>query len=319
MSRTPSSGSPAPAPNTQHRDSEAAFVRQQLATLDRLTSAYNTDYVPPLSELPRRPPLVPVHRSASLAHTYASPPARANVPTESISITIKSLKPALSFPLQISPLDPISTLKHTLAQHPRAPPADAQRLLLKGKALADTRLVKEYALEQGAVVTLMVKPGVEWTGEERVDESAMEVDLPAPVPAGQLAAEGAGSPQLTPGGHPIPTLTLSTEVPSRPQTPGTAPLPSTVHTVSLNTDLASITTPGPQPDPGTSASYHSTISSAQFWTRLFGFLKLQFEEEDDAAKALEDFLLASKSALSAGEIAQIRETVGIVGMGGKGL
>ncbi|KZP00557.1 hypothetical protein CALVIDRAFT_584211 [Calocera viscosa TUFC12733] len=76
---------------------------------------------------------------------------------------------------------------------------------------------------------------------------------------------------------------------------------------------------GLQPDPGTSASYHQTISSAQFWTRLFGFLKLQFEEEEDAAQALEDVLLASKSALSAGEIARIRETVGISGMGGKGL
>ncbi|KZO94244.1 hypothetical protein CALVIDRAFT_501842 [Calocera viscosa TUFC12733] len=294
---------------TASTQDEASFIRQHLASLGQLRTGYDRDYVPPLSELPRRPPIVPIE--------VLPPPEKdaAEPETNTLTITVKSLKPALSFPLTISPLDPISALKSQLAAHPRAPPAAAQRLLLKGKALADSRLVKEYDILSGAVVTLMVKPGVVWTGEEQRDSTAMDVDVPSPT----LDTGASFSPQLTPGGHPIPTLTLSTEVPSRPQSPGAPQLPNTVHTVPINTDILTASQPGPQPDPGTSASYHQTISSAQFWTRLFGFLKLQFEEEEDAAQALEDFLLASKSALSAGEIARIRETVGISGMGGKGL
>lgn len=39
------------------------------------------------------------------------------------------------------------------------PPASHQRWLLKGKALGDDRLLREYEIAEGGVVTLSVKPG----------------------------------------------------------------------------------------------------------------------------------------------------------------
>lgn len=42
----------------------------------------------------------------------------------------------------------------------------------------------------------------------------------------------------------------------------------------------------------------------------------QFPEERDAVQAFEDFLRASKSTLSASEIAKIRDIAGVTGMSG---
>ncbi|EJU02471.1 hypothetical protein DACRYDRAFT_94755 [Dacryopinax primogenitus] len=283
---------------------EKSFISQHLAALSHLRTAYPPDYVPPLEDLPRRPPIIPID---------ALPPPEkhsSNSESETITITIKSFKPALSFSVSLSPLDPISQLKHQLALHPRAPPTDAQRLLLKGKALVDARLVKEYDITEGSTVMLMVKPGYEWT-QAKPDDNPMEIDTPPPPPG--------RSSTLSPGNQPIPTLTLSTEIPSRPPTPSGPTPPPQLHTVPINTDILTASIPSTSPDAGTPAKYHQTISSKSFWTRLYGFLRLQFEEEEDAAAALDQFLLASKGSLTAGEIARVREAVGVVGMGGKGL
>jgi len=62
--------------------------------------------------------------------------------------------------------------------------------------------------------------------------------------------------------------------------------------------------------------YHATLASPEFWNRLNLFLKSQFESETDALHVFEDFLRASKGALTANEIAKIRDHVGVIGMAG---
>jgi len=63
-------------------------------------------------------------------------------------------------------------------------------------------------------------------------------------------------------------------------------------------------------------SYQSVIKKPEFWDRLYAFLKIEFENRDDASLAIEEFLVASKGHLSAHEIAKIRDIVGLFSMGG---
>jgi UV excision repair protein RAD23 len=59
------------------------------------------------------------------------------------------------------PRGPISAIKTQIAAQPRIPPAHAQQLPLKGKALADAKLLKEYSVQDGDTINLMLKPGVQ--------------------------------------------------------------------------------------------------------------------------------------------------------------
>ncbi|KAJ7603058.1 hypothetical protein DFH06DRAFT_1152194 [Mycena polygramma] len=67
---------------------------------------------------------------------------------------IKSPKPHEPYTLAVHPADFIATVKERLAAQPNGPPVAAQRLSLKGKALA---LVKEPPLADGDTVNLVLK------------------------------------------------------------------------------------------------------------------------------------------------------------------
>ena len=100
----------------------------------------------------------------------------------SINLTFKSTKPAQSYTLLMQPTDTISAIKSQLAAELGAPPADVQRLLLKGKALADGKLLQEYSVKEGDTVNLMVKPGFDW--------DPTKTTSPLIVPTPKKAAEG---------------------------------------------------------------------------------------------------------------------------------
>ncbi|KAG8820965.1 hypothetical protein FRC17_009955, partial [Serendipita sp. 399] len=77
-----------------------------------------------------------------------------------LNVTFKSLKPAYSVTLPIGPADSILSLKTLLSSQESSPlsgssPAQ-QRLLLKGKALLDSKLVKDYEIKDGSVITVMM-------------------------------------------------------------------------------------------------------------------------------------------------------------------
>lgn len=74
--------------------------------------------------------------------------------------------------------------------------------------------------------------------------------------------------------------------------------------------------PSPSLMPATLSAFHDVVAAPAFWQRLYEFLQREFRTETDINLAFEDFLCATKGSLTASEIARIRDTVGVVGMGG---
>lgn len=212
-----------------------------------------------------------------------------------MTITFKSAKPPVSFPLTVSTTDTISTIKKQLAAQPRAPSADIQRLLLKGKALADAKLLKEYDISDGATINLMIKPGSHWDATQAAPSAIATEPVAQPSDSSE---NGAGM---------VPSLVISplpqagSHASSRP-----APIP-----LELDTTFPQVQQSAPE-----ASTFHTTISSPGFWDRLHLFLRTEFSNKDDAGAAFEQFLIGSKGSLTVGEIAKIRDQVGVVGMAG---
>lgn len=233
-------------------------------------------------------------------------------------------KPAKSFTLPVSTADPISAIKIALASQPGAPPADAQRLLLRGKALADGKLLREYPVKSGDTINLMLRPGFEWNWEAPPVTPAKGKDKEVD-PSMQLDPDSRSrSVSRTPSHSRIPSVVLSPS-PSSPL----LTMQDNLSQITLSLD----TTDATMHDAPTKNAYQEKISSPEFWDRLFGFLKyvytlssrfivlklgfrIEFSTPEDAESAFESFLVGVKGYLTPSEIAKIRDTVGVVGMGG---
>lgn len=243
----------------------------------------------------------------------------------SVNITFKSSKPPQSFTLSVQCDDPVSAIKFQLASQPRAPPADAQRLLLKGKALADNKLLREYNVKDGDTINLMVKPGFDWDPTKTAFPVLSEPDRrPSPEPG---MSSSISLPKLTTGFRHTrtPSIVLS-------PSPSVASLEPESKPQDINLTLDTSTIPTGLLSPVTRSSFQATISESEFWGRLLSFLRCvcmpliaqytnepnrsEFTNENDALVAFEDFLRASKGAMTASEIARIRDCVGVVGMAG---
>ncbi|KDQ31972.1 hypothetical protein PLEOSDRAFT_1062061 [Pleurotus ostreatus PC15] len=271
---------------------EVAFATTFLNTLSTQPVTYADDYQQPPENSLRRVPVLGID--------LPPPPERKHEvisDADGISVTIKSLKPAASFSLTIDPTDTISDLKSKLAAQPNAPPADVQRLLLKGKALVDTKLVKEYNVKNGDTFTLMFKPGVEW-------DPSKPTQSPSATPSIMLIDSSKTPPPTGARKHQrIPSVVLSPSPSS-----GSPTFEKTID-IPLTLD-ASTSLPEPM------STYHTTVAKPEFWERLRAFLSAEFPDESDAVLAFEEFLRASKGTLTASEIAKIRDEVGVIGMAG---
>jgi hypothetical protein len=271
-----------------------------------------------------------ITQPVKVSHVRPLKPAYAltsNLPCldSSISITIKSLKPALTIPLTVQITDTISDLKSLIAKSSNnAPSAETQRLLLKGKALTDTKLIKEYDIAEGSTVHLMIKPSNTATATPPTEIAMPEPFKPDPALISQplpKASSPTGSRPSTYTHHHSRTRSWSNVPPPEPPSPTP---PSLTITTSLNdparpsqshevTD-ADIDVPpkGPQAQV-TSAAFHKTISDPEFWQRVHALCVGEFAFEDDADQTWEGFLLSMKGRLSAGEAAKIRDVVGVRG------
>ncbi|THG99464.1 hypothetical protein EW026_g2897 [Hermanssonia centrifuga] len=199
------------------------------------------------------------------------PPKREHeelVPAGAININIKSAKPAKSYALSVQVTDTIASIKSQLASEPGAPPVDVQRLLLKGKALADGKLLKEYDVKDGDTVNLMVKAGFQWDPSAAPPTSTSPALEPT-ISTGSitLVPESAGS--RSGRGHArIPSVVLS---PSPSLTPMAdeklMDIPLILDTSNIPPSLGS----SPPDTP-----YHTTISQPVFWERLHVFLRSVF-------------------------------------------
>jgi UV excision repair protein RAD23 len=300
---------------------ETAFARTFLNTLSTQPITFADDYQQALELTLKKVPVLPI--------SVPPPPERKEAEASSsssalISLTFKSLKPPASFTLGVHPTDTISAIKSQLAAQPSAPPADAQRLLLKGKALADGKLLKEYNIKGGDTVNLMVKPGHHWDPTAAVPSSTTTEPSPsstslAAMPTSDSSSSnpfGSGSldPSTRPkagGGHGrhqrIPSVVLSPS-PST-DTPGLVE-----KDIMLTIDAGILPSPVAQNE--TQSTYHQTVAKPEFWEGLYTFLSKEFTTDADVHLAFEDFLCATKGSLTASEIAKIRDTVGVVGMAG---
>ncbi|GAA6027125.1 hypothetical protein JCM8097_002411 [Rhodosporidiobolus ruineniae] len=260
---------------------------------------YPHNYVPPVEDRHRRATLVnvPVVEPPSTA----ADDDEAGPSTATIRLTIKSLKPPLSFSLDARPTASIADLKHQLAQaQSAAPPADQQRWLLKGKALADAKLLKEYPVEDGSVVTLMV-------AKSAASTPAASVPVRSPNPA--AASSSSDDPSDAPA---VPALTLS-----EPST-SSAPAPQ----LSLSTDLdhlpLSTSTSADNPAVvGESDSFLTTVASPELWEDVRELTERQFgKDSKEAQKVWEAMFAGCRDWIRPNQKALVRERVGYSAMGG---
>ncbi|KAJ7211157.1 hypothetical protein GGX14DRAFT_623583, partial [Mycena pura] len=274
---------------------EQAFLRVYINTLVSQPVTYTADYQQPPENCLRKVPVLHV--------SLPPPPPMKQLPltpsAEPLTLTFKSLKPPVSYTIVVHLTDTIAAVKALLAAQPSGPPVETQRLLLKGKALADVKLLKEYSIKDGDTVNLALKT------------------LPTPTPAPPMATESASAqppslhldpPAATqPRKHQrIPSVVLSPSPSS--ETPGAASGGDIMLTLDAATESLSAATE--------LSSYHATIAQPEYWERLLAYLRSEFKNDADAQVAFEDYLRASKGSLTAHEIAKIRDHVGVIGMAG---
>lgn len=178
-----------------------------------------------------------------------------SVTAASITLTFKSLKPPKSFTIPVQPTDSIQSVKALLASQLGAPPADAQRLLLKGKALANAKLLQEYNIKDGDTVNLMIKPSHNWDPNSTSTPTSITTNM---------TSTSKETPQL--GHQRIPSVVLSPSPSRSPLTENNKPLD-----INLTLDTSSILTASAESS--ALSTYHSTISQPGFWDRLYSFLR----------------------------------------------
>ncbi|SJK98321.1 uncharacterized protein ARMOST_01586 [Armillaria ostoyae] len=257
---------------------ELAFVTTFLNTITSQPVSYPDDYHQPPENSLKRVPVLQVPLPALPQRKIEE----AGSSSSAITLTFKSLKPASSTTLRVSPSDTVLSIKSQLSP---ANPA-AVRLLLKGKALADNKLLLEYPVHDGDVVNLILK----------------DITLAAPVPM-KPSPISTATPANTPSRH--------TRIPSVVLSPSPSPSADKPVDISLSLD-----TDPPSPTRPSTSTYHNSLAKPEMWDRLYSFLRSEFTTDSDAQQAFEDFLRAGKTVLTANEVARIRDHVGVVGMAG---
>lgn len=246
------------------------------------------------------------------------------------NLTIKSLKPPLALALAASPTATIGDLKARLAeQYPgQAPAAGAQRWILKGKAMGDNKLLKEFAVAPNdTVVNLMITKAAPPPASAR---------SPAAAAAAAADPEDVAAPRAPPSPKSptnIPELTLS------------EPDPVTGHarrsSVSLTKfddlvdrlPLSSSPTQAEHPS-GESSSLLAGVAATDFWLDIRRVCEEKFGPSDpsteastadeasknrnhaDAQKVWEAMFAGARDWISPSQKALIREQVGYSAMGG---
>ncbi|KAG1786819.1 uncharacterized protein HD556DRAFT_1007638 [Suillus plorans] len=283
---------------------ELVFVRNFVKVIGAQPIVYSDDYNQPPQNSLKKVPILPVELPP-VPERKGEPSAP---PAASISITFKSTKPPQSFTLAVQPTDTISEVKALLASQPNAPPAEAQRLLLKGKALADAKLLKEYGVKEGDTINLMLKPGFEWDPTKSPSPSNTS---PVKMKYSNLPEIQTPQPKLATGHKHTrtPSIVLSPSPSIVSLEPEVKP-----HDIDLTLDTSLL--PTASISRAARSSYQTVISEPPFWDRLYSYLRTEFSNDSDALIAFEDFLRASKGGLTASEIAKIRDHVGVVGMAG---
>lgn len=212
----------------------------------------------------RRSPVRPI---SNIPISYPTSQRNPRLAPTTLQITFKSLKPPFSISIPVSPADPISALKTQIAEQPRAPPAAAQRLLLKGKALADAKLLKEYNVKDGDTINLMVKPGVEWDPAAQTKEQQLPSLLLSGLTLPKTASLSPAPPdkEKRRGHNRIPSVVLSTP---------SSPLEKPRDIQLVDGDSCALSADIPTESSSTPPStYRTAVSQPEYWQKLLAFLR----------------------------------------------
>ncbi|GAA5851727.1 hypothetical protein JCM9279_004385 [Rhodotorula babjevae] len=261
--------------------------------LATLKQRYPNSYIPPVEERHKRPTLVnvPVCAPPTTAHDDDDDEAMPAA-DETVKLTVKSLKPALSFTLAARPTATVADLKKQLAAAEKdAPAPEQQRWILKGKAMGDGKLLREFEVQDGAVVNLMI------------------TKAPAAAPPSSSTSTAAASPS-SPG---VPALTLSEPSTSSSSNPPQVSLAKDLDALPLST---SSTSPAHPEHAGLSPAFLSTVASPALWQSVRSTIEGHFEGDKEAQRVWEAMFDGAQEWIRPNDKALIRERVGYSAMGG---
>ncbi|KAL0075968.1 ubiquitin-related domain-containing protein [Phycomyces blakesleeanus] len=135
---------------------ESQFIQNYLGALSSRSVRFGEDFNPRAIlhlRLKRKPDNSPkIEPEPKVAKTTAD-----ETREETIQVTIKIVKPASQFIIaRLSPDDTISTLKKRIYQQQSAYPVGRQRLLIRGKVLADNKKLSDYNVANETIIHLML-------------------------------------------------------------------------------------------------------------------------------------------------------------------
>ncbi|KAF9364092.1 hypothetical protein BGX34_002545 [Mortierella sp. NVP85] len=157
---------------------ESLFISEFLAAYAGQPTKYPADYIPA--------GLAPNWTSKRATFERPAKPVKAGAAQGDIQLTIKSLKSG-QWTVDVPAQGTIADLKDALKTKAGIE-VSAQRLLLKGKALVDTKKLEEYGLMSGSVVHLSPKPGATLTP---AGDAAVATETPS---AQDSESAGTGAP-----------------------------------------------------------------------------------------------------------------------------
>ena len=133
--------------------------------------------------------------------------------------------------------------------------------------MADAKLLKEYNVEDGGTINLMVKPGVEW------DPVAKPKELPSLLLSGAPPLQEMETASLSPAppemekkrGHSrIPSVVLSTPA---------SPLEKPQDIQLVDGDGFTLSTDMPTEPSIPQSTYRTAVSQPEYWQNLLSFLR----------------------------------------------
>ncbi|GAN09472.1 hypothetical protein MAM1_0269c09001 [Mucor ambiguus] len=148
----------------QSAQTELDFINLYLEKLSSKSVRYGEDYMSRTLPSPlriKRVPVAPVDieekATLPLAPIAPTPANTNNTSSDKIQVTIKVLKPSSQFTIGgLSLNDTVHQLKQRIYQQQSSLAANRQRLLIKGKVLADQKTLAELSIQPDAVIHLMV-------------------------------------------------------------------------------------------------------------------------------------------------------------------
>jgi len=232
----------------------------------------------------------------------------------------RRFRPSYPF-LPRTPYPPSRPKSRPSRAHPPPTPSDS---LLKGKALADAELLKEYSVQDGDTINVMLKPGIEWNpakSQELSSSSSSGLLLSVTPPAETASLSLPSPPAEKKHGHSRIRSVVLSPTPSLPleKAPGhPARRRGRVYTLRGHADRvckSAIHVPRRR----VSTEVLEKVACLPVWTDPpIPCSRSEFPNRGDASIAFEDYLAASKGVLTTGtsEMAKIRDFVGVIGMAG---